>query len=496
MAFSPDGRYFIAGNHEKTVGFDTQQGGEFSLPGSIKKLATFGFVFLGPDRLIGWDYETPSQADLVSFPEGKLLWHAHTNSTAFAAVTEGNYVLLKRVKEDGVNVFDLGTKKSGWGYKANALDIYGDLAAAELRNGELGLTEISTRNIVTSLKLPVGDLEAPHAAAVTDDLKWIALSEKQRGTIWNLETGKAAYLLREFNGAYLDTHAFVGDFPKYWDTPRMIGRCDLASRRLEMLREVKDEQAQQHGRYFLVTQRAGNIVLPGILSMLGNSSFPLEAFDHNVTREIRDVVTGQTLWTRHFPKEAPSVSVEPVEGTIDLMWHGDAASIQEELQSFPTVAQRLTAAKEKKWLAVIESVEARTGKPTQAVLVDTNRGSISMRDHFSVGDWLIFTDSQGQVLVYSYSKAGKVGQIMGAAPAVAKASGLICVLSSVDQLAIYDLAAMELRRACSFSSPVVFQQFSQDGKRLLALTADQTAYQLDVSSLNGPSDGVPAAIPD
>jgi len=99
------------------------------------------------------------------------------------------------------------------------------------------------------------------------------------------------------------------------------------------------------------------------------------------------------------------------------------------------------------------------------------------------------------VLVYSYSKREKVGQVMGTFPAVAKASGLMCVRSNPDQLALYDLASMELRREYSFSSPVAFKEFSQDGKRLLVLTADQTAYQLDVSSLlEAPLEG-PATAP-
>jgi hypothetical protein len=59
-------------------------------------------------------------------------------------------------------------------------------------------------------------------------------------------------------------------------------------------------------------------------------------------------------------------------------------------------------------------------------------------------------------------------------------------------LALYDLASMEFRREYSFSSPVAFNQFSQDGKRLLVLTANQAAYQLDVSSVVEPALEAPA----
>jgi WD40 repeat protein len=468
MGFSPDGRYFLAGNRETAFGFDTQERSEFPLRGAIKRIATLGFIFVGPDRLFGWDCDTAHQADLVSFPEGKVMWHDRFAPATFTAVTRGDYVLLSRTKEEGVDVLDVNAHKGAWGFRQRGLDIYDQVFLGELRNGELGLFQTTTRKLLASVKLPGGELAPPDVAAVTGDLKWAAISEKKRGGVWNLDTGKVAYHVREFHGAYLDRDAFYGDFPKEGETPRSIVLCELARQHLEPLRKIEDEYAQQHGRYLVITKPAKK---------------GFEMFNRDVTREIRDVVGGPTVWTRHFPKEAPSLAVEPVEGTISLMWQGDAGALEEELKSFPELAQKLAAAKDKKWLVFVEAVEARTGTPLKAMLVDTIRGSILILDKFSVGDWLFFTVTPGQVLVYSFSKGEKIGQVMGTAPAVAKATGLMCVRSNPDQLALYDLASMELRREYSFSSPVAFQHFSRDGQRLLVLTADQAAYQLDVSAV-------------
>jgi WD40 repeat protein len=468
IAFSPDGRYFLARNRAAAFGFDTQERSEFSPRGAIKRVTTLGFAFVGPDRLFGWDSEIMYQVDLASFPEGKLLWHLLLRPCQFAAVTRGDYVLLGRPKDEGVDVLDLNAQKIVWGFKQRGLDIYDQVFAGELRNGDLALYGITTGNIIASVRLPGGELAAPDVATVTGDLKWVALSERKRGAVWNLETGGVAYRVREFHGGYLDQDAFFGDFPKYEDKPRCIVVGELARQHIELLTRIEDEYAQQHGRYLVVTQPA-------------KKGFGM--FERDVTREIRDVVSGQTLWTRRFPKEAPSLAVEPVEGTMNLMWRGDAGALEEELKSFPKLADKLAAAKDKRWLAFVEVVEARTGKPLEALFVDTNNGSIQIRDNFSVGDWLFITDALGQVLVYSYSKGEKVGQVMGTFPTVVKATGLMCVRSDPDQLALYDLASMELRRQYSFSSPVAFKEFSLDGKRLLVLTADQAAYQLDVSSL-------------
>ena len=470
MAFSPDGRYFLAGNGGSAFGYDTQAGSEFSLRGAIKKVASFGFVFAGADGLVGWDADTRYQLDWVSFPEGKLLWHVPCPRTVFTAVTAGDYVLLSHSKDEGVDVVDLASGKSAWGYKTRGLDIYGQVAAGEFRNGEVGVFETKTRNDLASLKLPGGDLTTIKVAAVTGDLKWLAISARKRSTIWNLETGKAAYQMREFNGAYLDRDAFFGDFPKYGEAPRRIVACELVRREIDPMTSIEDEHAQQHGRYLVVTK-------PGETGL-----------GRDVTHEVRDVTSGQTLWTRHFPKEAPVLAVEPVEGTINLMWAGEAGAVAEELKSFPKLAAQYEVAKDRKWLIFVEEVEARTGKPLGALLVDTNHGSFTILDNFSVGDWLCFANALGQVVVYSYSTGEKIGQAMGTIPEVAKASGLMCVRSNPDQLALYDIASMELVHEYSFPSPIAFKAFSQDGKRLLVLTADQTAYQIDVSSVMDEND--------
>jgi len=480
LGFSPDGRYFLACNRGQALGFDVQERSELPLRGDVRKVLATKFVFVGPDRLFGWDWVTEFQADLVSFPAGKMQSHIRILPFGLTAVTRGDFVLLNSLKDGSVGLLDLNTMKASRTFKRRGVDVYDDVFAEELRDGELGLYDMNSFNLRAQVRLPSGDLTPPVAATVTRDLDWLALGEKERGAVWNLPTGKVLYLLRQFNGAYLDGDAFYADIPKLGETKRVIARFELSRKSEPGVMNIEDEYAQQHGRYLVVTKPA-------------KKGFGM--FDRDVTREIRDVVSGQTLWTLHFPKEAPLLAVEPVEGTINLMWRGDAAALKEELQNFPKLAEELAAARDKKWLAFVEVVEARTGKLLEALLVDTNQGSIRILDNFSVGDWLFFTDAQGQVMVYSYSKGEKVGQVMGTLPSVAKASGLMCVRSNVDQLALYDLASMELRREYSFSSPVAFKEFSQDGKRLLVLTADQAAYQLDVSSLIEAAVEAPATAP-
>jgi hypothetical protein len=64
------------------------------------------------------------------------------------------------------------------------------------------------------------------------------------------------------------------------------------------------------------------------------------------------------------------------------------------------------------------------------------------------------------------------------------AGDLIAALTTREELTIYNLSSVNAASRFSFTNPVVDFQFSQDGKRLLAVTADQMAYILDSSQQN------------
>lgn len=68
-------------------------------------------------------------------------------------------------------------------------------------------------------------------------------------------------------------------------------------------------------------------------------------------------------------------------------------------------------------------------------------------------------------------------------PLFASAHGLLSVENESGKLSLYDLATMQKRDDFVFSSSVVMQHFSPDSRSLFVLTADQTAFMLDVSSL-------------
>jgi Tol biopolymer transport system component len=145
----------------------------------------------------------------------------------------------------------------------------------------------------------------------------------------------------------------------------------------------------------------------------------------------------------------------------------------------------MKALKEKEGDYLIKTLDLKSGKLLGTLMVETGKGSFRIRVVFSSGDWVVLADTENRVLVYSLRDGRQVGKVFGKRPTISAASNLLCVEAEEGVLAIYDLATFEKREQFTFPGPVSMVRFSPDGKRLFVLTASQTVYQLDVSSLGG-----------
>jgi WD40 repeat protein len=305
-------------------------------------------------------------------------------------------------------------------------------------------------------------------AAVSPDLKWLAVSERTRGAVWDLTKGERLFHVRGFRGAFFgDDGAVYADFPKFEQTERSIAKLDLKTREASTSAPLEEGRLSQHGAFVVHTKpvkKDGNLM-------------------QNVTMEVREARSNALLWSKNFPKEAPSFRVNPLEATIALYWSVSSEAAKAELKNNPTLAQKLSTMKEKEGDLLLQALDARTGKPLGALLIETGKGSFRISDIEVAGDWVVISDTQNRVLVYSLSTGEPRGKTFGNHPTVAKASGLLGVENERGQLAVYDLSTMQRRDQFTFSSPISLAQFSPDGKRLFVLTANQTTYLLDLSKL-------------
>jgi WD40 repeat protein len=470
MGFSPDARYFAAGYNESVIAVDLMAGQAIPLRGQIKKFIGGGFTFTAPDRIVGIDSSDVKRAALLSFPEGQVLGELSVGRANLMPAAHGNYLMIRPVQDFPVGIMDLNTKKIFMANKQSAVDIYDQVFVGEQRNGELGLYDMESGSLRAKVILPRNSFGRLRAAALSPDLKWLAVSERTRGAVWDLTTGERVLHIRGFRGAHIASGALYADFPKFEETDRFIARFDLSSRKASQGMKVEEEtNAFQYGPFVAVMKPAKK----------GGG------MTENVLMEVHDAVSGATLWTKDFPKEPPQIWVDQNEETMALLWSVSANAARAEIKADPVLSSRLSMMKEKEGDYFIRTLDAKTGTPTGALLIETGKGSFRIEEVRVAGNWVMISDTKNRVLVYSLSSGQQLGHFFGRHPAISKASGLLCVENERGQLIIYDLNTMQKRDEFLFPSSVSMAKFSADGRRLFVLTGDQTAYVLNLAEKQG-----------
>ena len=496
MGFSPDGKYFAAGQRGVAITaigvakenaaliFDLKARSPLSLKGNVKKLIAGGFAFTAPDRMIAFNPEKPDKSALLGLPGGEIIEEFPMFPGRLAAATKGNYLLVRPFQKSAVGVVDVAKRTAIKGNKTPAIDIYDQVFVAERLTGELGLYTTDKNQMLAAVTLPQNTLGRLRAMVVSPDFKWLAVSERSRGAVWNLTKGERAVHMRGFRGGFFsDDGMFYADFPKQGDVGRQIAALDTSRLVIASGKEINEDRAAQYGPFLLITRPTKK----------GGDYF------EDLTLEVRDVRSFDALWSRPFGKEAPDYWVEPRGGTMVLSWPVASKYARDEIKSDAELTKRLAALKEQEGDYFLQVLDAKTGATKGKLLVETGKGSFRIAKAFAAGDYVVITDTQNRVLVYSLSTGEQKGRVFGsravvggvdgkpqptgqsAGQSVGQSVGLMCVENERGKLAVYDLASLEKRDEFTFTHPVSLTSFSQDGKNLFVLTANQAVYVLDVS---------------
>jgi hypothetical protein len=138
--------------------------------------------------------------------------------------------------------------------------------------------------------------------------------------------------------------------------------------------------------------------------------------------------------------------------------------------------------KEKKGAYLLQFLNLSTGQLLGSMVVDTGKGSFHIHDALVVGDWIAVSDYLNRVLLYSMATGKMLGRVFGENPEISVEKNLLCAESGRGKLTLYDLKTLEKKGQFVFSHPVSLMRFSDDGKQLFVLTANQMTYLLDLSA--------------
>jgi hypothetical protein len=448
--------------------FDLTSRSKMSAPASIKNEVALSFSFLGPDRFIGIDLKAPQKSHILKFPSGEVLGDVEFwSGLNLRAATHGDFLLVGPLKDYPLGVMDLATKESKIVIKQNAADIYDGVILTEQVNGQLALRTKDNPQPIAVLPLPEGNLGRLRASAASPDLTYLAASSRTRAAVWDIPHDFRAVQMRRFNAVGFDNMAVYVDLPAFQSFARQTAELHLDTGAHSFHEINKDDIAVQHGVYLLVTKPRKK-----------------ESRNSNADLEVRDVRSGSVLWSRYFPDEIPSISIDPDNTAFMLRWPISTSAARTELQKFPQLKHR----SDKDYLS--EVLDAKTGSILSAFVVSTNDGSLRFLRGRANAKWAVMEASGDQVITYALPSGEEQGHFFGSNP-VLSLSGLMAVDTAKREVTLHDLSTLEARQQYTFAQPVACKAFSADGKRLLVFTSDQTVYLLDTASVSDLQPALP-----
>ncbi|MBS1841351.1 MAG: M48 family metalloprotease [Acidobacteria bacterium] len=482
MHFSPEERYLLAGamGGSPTLGVDLSSMQTISMPGSVKALLVRHFAFLGPDRIVGVDPYYPKNSGIVKFPSGESVTKLQLGDQRIDIATNPRYLLLRPIKEHPVGVIDLETQKIIIGSDRNSIDIFGENYVRERIDGDLGMVTVADQREVGRVKLPLGQLGHLSAFAISPNLRWMAISEKSRGGVWDLLQSKRIFYVRGFTGASVSAEGTVdADFSKFQETKRSMAHMDTASGQIEAGMEIDEMQISQKGSVLLRTTHKGKD----------------DWKPRNIELAALDAKTGAVLWKRDYPKEAPSVASIRSEGNLVFFWPANSDGTKLEIKNDATLSQRWQKMDANNEDYFLEVVEPRSGKILGSSVVRTGKGAFRMTVAESSGDWLVVSDSKNRLLVYSMKTGEQTGILFGRRPVISGPMSLLTCENERGQLALYDLNTLARREQYVFTSPIAYSYFAADNRRLFVLTGNQAAYFIMLPRADAKSANVTTAEP-
>jgi WD40 repeat protein len=470
MVFSPDSRYFVAGAYNypepSTLVYDVTSKAVVPLKGVAKKLTSLSFAFIGPTRLVGLNPDDPSKSGVVQLPGGEVVEQFAVPTGKLASASKGNFVFVRPFQKYGVGVFDLATKTVTKGNATPAIDVFESVFLAERGTGDLGLYAMEGNQVRSTAALPASRLGRIRAASVSPDLRWLALSERTRGVLWDADAGERITQTRRLDGAYVDNAGTLySDMPRSGVEPRAITEVDGRARTSSSGPEIKERYAVQYGRWMLVTRP---------LPLEGNS------VPTGLQVEWRDVSRQNASWKKDYPKFPPDDAwASGNSDALVLSWKAESPAGRERIRVDENLRKTVQLG-DVQGDYVLEVLDAQSGNTRAVMLLETGKGSFHIHDILVKGDWLVVSDSIGRVLVYSVATRELQGYAVGTEPIVNTTAGLMAVSTGGGRIVLYDLKTLRRRDQLTFTREIPLKAFNADGTRLFVLTDDQRAHVLAI----------------
>jgi hypothetical protein len=469
--------------------------------GEIKRVSARPYLFLDPQRILGMGTVKIEDGGIFSFPEGKRLGKFSFAAQQMKMTSNPNYAVIKPLADGMTGIFDL--KKAAIASATSKADVamWNDIVALEQASGEIVFKQIKSNDTekkfdekeIGRINIPVGSIGSLSAAGISSGFKWLILSSKTRGGLWNLDTGERKIFVRGFRGGIAaDDGGGVAAFPKLADTPHSLALLNANNEKVTPVGILPEKGARQYGRFLLIRKslkepqkkdEKKSEETKATTSAGSEDESANTDLRHNVRFELKDFILNKVLWTRDFPKEAPRYSFDEYSGRLIFYWQLGSEAGKARLRENPELQAKADALGDKASDYLVEIVDAFAEKTIGMMLLETGKGSFFVGAGLSERDWLALYDSEGRVLIYSIATGDLKHRFFGKHATINPVKNQIAVENFPGEINVYNLDTGESEAKLIFNGKAAFARFSLDGKKLFVLSDLQSAYAFDLGKM-------------
>ncbi|MDT8066708.1 MAG: M48 family metalloprotease [Terriglobia bacterium] len=498
LAFSPDGTYLVGSDGSTPFAYDFTSKKPLASAdlAGIRDYVRKDFIFINQDVIFGSAGQFGEKSSAVQFPSGKMVESdVPVGPFGLYPAAKGPYLILRPVVHAAAGILDMQTKKIFMANKTPAVDIYDGTVVSERINGEIALYSKGSATAVATTQLPLGPLAKFDAVAISPDFAYVAYSGQTRGALWSLQTGKRLDYLRGFRGAYLDGHGKMNAIFPPVDSYNSEGAITKQEARERAKQKWTPDDLKKEGADTALLDVGSNTITPVSkierrfhTVQIGPYLF-LSAFrnaDGEIVKEreleVQEMSTGKQLWSRKFYSNNFPLQYYNLAGnSLTYVWPLDSYEGKQLLKSDAALTARVDSIGQK-GTVLVEVDDLGTGQKRFVTPINTGDGSIEIRDVNAVGNTLLISDNHGRLLVYDSS--GKMrARTFAKQPTIDPEEKILVARVEPGRLALYDLATLRELSVLTFSHPVVYKQFSGDGKKLAVITSDQSIYTIPVDRM-------------
>ena len=477
-AISQDGNYLIIGVDYGKVAFDLRSRTPVRLGGDFSHDVTGVFAF-EEQSIVGENFSSPKNSGWFSFPDGKRLGKLPLNFPTLNSVSKGDYMVTRGGERNNTFLMNMATQKGVELPNVHTLDMWGTSVAMEAPDGSVAIGTfdgVKPMQVLGKTMLPQSPLGSTRVVELSPDGRYLAISGKSRGAVWDLKSGTRLFYLRGFTGAtfHPDGNLYL-DFPKFDKVERAVLRASLDKNTMTKVDyTLSDEMLMRGGRMMEWKDQ-------------GKGRFLLT---------VRDPATGKEQWNRTFEKEKPSSTRNYADNNLLFVWKTSSSSGKAELKNKPELASQFAALKDKDAGLLIEVVSIDKGEILKSVVLARPTAYDGVDGLDQVQDTILLSTSDNRVLLFSAKTGVMTHQVFGYVVGVDRQTGLICVKNRRDEALVYDLSGNEISHFQA-GTTVRFAKFKNEGKKLLLLGSDQKIREVDLQqktiATGTPSNASPAA---